>query len=248
MAALDDLVASLQQVVSSLDTVIGRAKQAVEAGREAENAAATYGNESAVAEAANLRSDCEDVLATLVEARTRQVELLARTTALRDGSSPQSAASGGPGATATPVWETRQLSEQRLRDLTAELPPPVVPRSGQKTHGRLVDHADPEHRGHRMVSGDDELAAQAWELLRQQGMALRGPPIVKDHVEVKAAVTMVNKRQQEATVVVNNEVCPGPFGCQYFAERILYEGTTLWVQTPTGRIPMRGRRKRDDNA
>jgi hypothetical protein len=247
VTALDDLVASLQQVVAAVDTAIERAQQAVQVAGDAETAAASFGNQRAMAEAADLRSDCEEALAALVEARDRYAELVARAAALRDGGAAP-AASGGSAPIAAPTREPRPTSDQRLRDLAAELPPPVVPRSGKKTHGRLVDHADPEHRADPVISGDDALAAKAWAMLREQGMARRGPPIVKDHAEVKAAVTMVERRTREATVVINNEVCPGPFGCQYFAERILYEGTTLWVQTPTDRVPMRGRRKRDDNA
>lgn len=136
---------------------------------------------------------------------------------------------------------------ERLRELTAQLPPTVVPRSGQKTHGRYVDHADEHAQAVPVISGADDLADAAWDLLQRLGLAQRGRPVVVDHVEVKTAIRMIRDRVADATLVINNTICPGRFNCKYYGERILYEGTTLWVQTPSYRVSLRGRRRRDDS-
>ena len=84
------------------------------------------------------------------------------------------------------------------------------------------------------MSGRDDMEAAAVKFFKDQG-ARRTPTTVAD-VEVKLAVHMRNEGITNATVVVNNEVCKGPFGCDTLLPKILPEGSRLTVYgtTPDG--------------
>lgn len=126
---------------------------------------------------------------------------------------------------------------ERLR---RNLPPPVQPRSGQKTHGCWFADADaPDAPARELTSGHDEW----WEATGQHLLDLGAPgtPVTAAHVEIKLAVHMARNGIQHTTVVLNNTPCKGRFGCDTLVPVVLPEGSSLTVHgvTPDGRTMMK---------
>lgn len=71
----------------------------------------------------------------------------------------------GPGATADPAPAAppaRRAAPSQVDRMRADLPPPVQPQTGQKTHGQWVT---PGGTPARLVSGRDELAARVDQVI-----------------------------------------------------------------------------------
>ncbi len=136
-------------------------------------------------------------------------------------------ARGRPGVhTTTTQTKPDPVSQDRVDELKRDLPPRVDRREGQKTHGQWVTDSGEGDAGY-IVSGRDDMEAAAVQFFKDQG-ARRMPSTTAD-VEVKLAVRMQNKGITSATVVVNNEVCKGPFGCETLILKILPQGSALTV-------------------
>ncbi|WP_436500002.1 DddA-like double-stranded DNA deaminase toxin [Actinokineospora sp. HUAS TT18] len=114
--------------------------------------------------------------------------------------------------------------------LRGELPPPVVPSSGQKTHGRWVDA---DGTVHAEVSGADAKGKQALRFFAEELKARRIPTTVTD-VEIKLAVHMRKNGIRSATLVVNNLPCKGPMGCDALVPVVLPPGYVLTVYGTDG--------------
>ncbi|MFB9430171.1 hypothetical protein [Streptoalloteichus tenebrarius] len=84
------------------------------------------------------------------------------------------------------------MSAGHLDQLRSKSPPPVVRRSGQKTHGRWIG---PDDAVHRIVSGVDDMTPPVNDVLQALGCPLL--PALRD------------KRIRHATVVINNTPCTG---------------------------------------
>ncbi|GLY47969.1 DddA-like double-stranded DNA deaminase toxin [Lentzea sp. NBRC 102530] len=115
--------------------------------------------------------------------------------------------------------------DERASQLRKELPPPVQPRSGQKTHGRWFTGAAGEAES--IVSGVDDMAAAAEQHLA--GIGVPAVPITTSDVELKLAVHMAQQGIRDATVVINHMPCKGDFGCDTLVPVVLPEGSSLTV-------------------
>ncbi|WP_439660120.1 DddA-like double-stranded DNA deaminase toxin [Lentzea sp. HUAS TT2] len=124
-------------------------------------------------------------------------------------------------------------SPERVEALRDQLPPPVQPGTGQRTHGRWF--ADNGDEVAAIVSGQDDASAQAWEMLRETDFPEPGAPVTVTHVETKVAVMMRQKGIQHATVVLNNRPCRDRYGCDTVVPVLLPEGSTLTVHAPNYR-------------
>lgn len=121
-------------------------------------------------------------------------------------------------------------SKEHVDQLRGELPPPVRPGTGQKTHGRwfaqgTVNQVSP------IVSGNDALSEKVVEQLRANGV--RDIPVTVTHVEMKLAAHMTSEGISAATVVINNYPCKGPAGCDTLVPRMLPDGSSLTVHGVT---------------
>ncbi|ACU35845.1 DddA-like double-stranded DNA deaminase toxin [Actinosynnema mirum] len=112
----------------------------------------------------------------------------------------------------------------RVERLRRELPPPVVPNTGQKTHGRWIG---PDGQARPIVSGRDDKSVLVNPLLRGKGAP--GPTRRDSDVEMKLAAHMAARGIRHATVVINNTPCRGPLRCDTLVPILLPEGSTLTV-------------------
>lgn len=115
--------------------------------------------------------------------------------------------------------------DQRASQLRKELPPPVQPRSGQKTHGRWFTSTD--EKAEPIVSGTDDMAVAAEQHLA--GIGVPAVPVTTSDVELKLAVHMAQQGITDATVVINHVPCKGDFGCDTLVPVVLPEGSSLTV-------------------
>ena len=143
-----------------------------------------------------------------------------------------------PGNAAPPTRPTPERSPpsgERVDRMRRDLPPPVQPRSGQKTHGRWFTDADaPDTAARELTSGHDEW----WEAAEQHlfYLGVPGIPVAAADVEIKLAVHMACNGIHHATLVLNNTPCKGRFGCDTLVPVVLPEGSSLTVHgvTPDG--------------
>ncbi|KJK44800.1 hypothetical protein UK23_28240 [Lentzea aerocolonigenes] len=124
----------------------------------------------------------------------------------------------------------------RIEQLRAELPPPVVRGSGQKTHGRWIA---PDGSARSLVSGRDDLSSKVNEALKSQGCP-QLPARAADDVELKLAALMretgeTDSRMRHVTLVINNRPCKGDLSCDELLPVILPEGYSLTVHAPNYR-------------
>lgn len=120
-------------------------------------------------------------------------------------------------------------STTTIESLRARLPPPVVPGSGQKTHGRWIG---PDGTVHSIVSGHDVESAAAWDLLKERGLPTRTMPWTVTHVEQKLAAHMVREKITHATILINNKPCADRLGCEALLPLLLPVGYSLTVHGP----------------
>ncbi|MBP2338727.1 hypothetical protein JOF41_004905 [Saccharothrix coeruleofusca] len=117
---------------------------------------------------------------------------------------------------------------EQVERLRRELPPPVMPGTGQKTCGYLLGA---DGTAQPVVSGRDDDAAEADRRLRDMGMPRKSART--GDVEIKLAARMVRDGVRHATVLINNEPCAGPFGCDTLVPILLPEGATITVHGTT---------------
>ncbi|ATE53494.1 DddA-like double-stranded DNA deaminase toxin [Actinosynnema pretiosum] len=113
---------------------------------------------------------------------------------------------------------------ERVERLRRELPPPVAPGAGQKTHGRWIG---PDGQARPIVSGHDSKSALVNPALREKGM----PGFTRRHgdVEMKLAAHMAANGVRHATVIINHTPCRGLLRCDTLVPILLPEGSTLTV-------------------
>lgn len=142
----------------------------------------------------------------------------------------QSSGQPSPARQAEPV-DPSAIPPERIEELRRELPPPVVPNSGQKTHGRWIG---PDGAVRKVVSERDEGSALVEQQLAAKG--LRRKITRSGDVEMKVAADMAANGIKDATVVINYVPCQGPLGCDTLVPILLPEGATLTVHgiTETG--------------
>lgn len=122
-------------------------------------------------------------------------------------------------------------SPSEVEALRAQLPPPVQPGSGSKTHGRWFAT---DHKGGEISSGDDQIADEVWRLLREAGLPRPGRPFTASHAEMKLAAHMRTNRIRRAEMVINNRPCKLDYGCETLLGVILPEGFSLTIHGTNG--------------
>ena len=116
------------------------------------------------------------------------------------------------------------IPTERIEQLRRELPPPVVAGTGQKTRGYWIGA---DGTAQPVVSGRDDDADEADARLRDMGMPRKSAKT--GDVEIKLATRMVREGIRHATILINNEPCIGPFGCDTLVPALLPEGASLTV-------------------
>ncbi|WP_189222821.1 DddA-like double-stranded DNA deaminase toxin [Saccharothrix coeruleofusca] len=135
------------------------------------------------------------------------------------------------GATASKPSSPTEVPPGRIEELRRQLPPPVVPGTGQKTHGRWFG---PDARARPLISGEDEMYEEAIKAVSDLGLR-RGTVNVAVDVETKLASYMRNHGIRSATLLINNVPCStGRFTCDKLIPIILPEGCTLTVYGANG--------------
>lgn len=127
------------------------------------------------------------------------------------------------------------MSQERLDELRAELPPPVVRRSGKKTHGRWVDGTG---KTHVIVSESDEWQDKVNEYLTELGCD-RVPIMRASDVELRLAAKMrqegeTKSTMRHVTLAINNVPCEGPYSCDRLLPVVLPKGYTITVHGTDG--------------
>ncbi|GAA3432829.1 hypothetical protein GCM10018954_024320 [Kutzneria kofuensis] len=141
-----------------------------------------------------------------------------------------------PQRPARPADSAGSPSADQIERLRAELPSPVVPGTGQKTHGRWVAQGG---TAQQLVSGRDELSTKVNDQLRAQGCPWL-PARTADDVELKLAALMREQGQTDpgmrhVTLVINNRPCKGDLSCDELVPVILPAGYSLTVHAPNYR-------------
>nr|BFE51570.1 hypothetical protein GCM10017745_49970 [Saccharothrix mutabilis subsp. capreolus] len=96
------------------------------------------------------------------------------------------------------------IPPERVEELRRELPPPVVPNSGQKTVGRWIG---PDGTAEPIQSGFDQSSALVQSQLARMGLP-EGSGRSGD-VEQKLAAHMVANGIKHATLIINHRPCRG---------------------------------------
>lgn len=118
----------------------------------------------------------------------------------------------------------------KIAELVRDLPPPVVPNSGQKTRSRWFGE---DGEIHSELSGKDDKHRQAVRVFEEDMRSRRIPSTVVD-VEIKLAAHMRANGIRSATLAINNQPCRGPMGCDALVPVVLPPGYTLTVIGPNG--------------
>ncbi|WP_168200990.1 DddA-like double-stranded DNA deaminase toxin [Allokutzneria sp. NRRL B-24872] len=219
MSALGDVISRLRGVVSTC----GQARDDLhQAAGLLDEASAQYGDAIA-----STRDPCaHDALGLLTHGAAELNDALRSVMALGERVRDYIAVlSGGGTAQAATAAPPRDLIDQ----LRAELPPPVVPRSGQKTHGRWIG---PDGTAHAEISGRDAKYERAIQFFKD--MRVSRIPSKASDVEMKLAVHMRVNGIRSVVLLVNHVPCPGPLGCDALIGVILPKGYTLTVYGANG--------------
>jgi hypothetical protein len=59
-------------------------------------------------------------------------------------------------------------------------------------------------------------------------------PVITTHVEAKVAAQMIQSGQQHTELVLNNQPCVGPLGCDSLLHVLLPKGYSVTVYGPDG--------------
>jgi hypothetical protein len=133
---------------------------------------------------------------------------------------PAPPAARGPETSDPPV-----VPQERVEAIRRTLPPPVVPRSGQRTVGQWIG---PDGTAEPITSGFDRRSALLQGQLARMGLP-EGSSRSGD-VEQKLAAHMVANGIKHATVIINHVPCRQDLdSCDILVPILLPEGSTLTV-------------------
>ncbi len=117
--------------------------------------------------------------------------------------------------------------DPHAREILERLP---VRARRDKTRGIWVD---PDGNEHDLISGVDEDAKAAERFIVEEGLDIApGDVTLGSHVEVKFAMRMRRLGLTDASIVINNRPCEGPYGCDENLEQFLPDGAKLTVYGP----------------
>ncbi|GAA2696367.1 MULTISPECIES: DddA-like double-stranded DNA deaminase toxin [Actinosynnema] len=228
-AALGEVVAALRLVVDRAGEVqsalLVAADSAAEAAALIESAGAGSGQEDVVVASATFREVEHDAARTLGRCLDAAIQAVQRVVDALVGE-------GGPAMSgAAPAVPAGESEDERVERLRRELPPPVVPKTRTKTHGRWWA---PGGRGGSLVSGEEPDAKAVDVALRETGYWPRGVLWVTTHVEMKLAVHMRTANIRHATLVINSVPCAEVLGCKNLIGVLLPAGYSLTVHGTGG--------------
>lgn len=245
--SVDALVAAVRRAVGLLPFgALRAADQDLEAAQETLGQCAAGSSAAELPEAVQGLGEARQTLGTTYQACDQVRRILEHYLDSLGAGTPPAAPAPTPAGSAqpttppagpNPVADGQRLDPKRVAQLQADLPPPVVARAGQKTHGRWVDERG---NAHEIVSGRDEDAAEAWRILRERGIPVRTETTTVADVEQKLAARMVREGRTHLDIVLNNRPCKGLFGCDTLLPVILPEGYTLTVHAPNYRKTFTG--------
>jgi len=233
VASLGEVEAALRTALDKIDKSIAAHHQAADLAEEARDILAVAGARSSHGDVEQACEEFTTVIDGIREPEGQASGLAHAATLIRsylDGHDINSA----PTLTTTPVAPDSTpppASTNRIDALRGELPPPVQPRTGAKTHGRWVGA---DGRVEEMVSGDDTNATAAWTALVDEGYPLPGQPWVASHVEMKLAAHMRTNDIKSAELVINNTPCLLDLGCESLIGVVLPAGSSLTVHGVNG--------------
>ncbi|MBB5804092.1 hypothetical protein F4560_003860 [Saccharothrix ecbatanensis] len=242
MASTGDVVAQIRAACEKAEHCRTALEQAEDLAEEAHDMLA-----GALAGATNLESDVAAMLAAFVYARdglkgylwpliTEALRAAESITASLEGEhrlpAPDTPRPAQPHpeqqlSTPPPVGEREPfvVPQERVEAIRKTLPPPVVPRSGQKTVGQWIG---PDGTAEPIASGFDRRSA-----LVQGQLARMGRPAGSSRsgdVEQKLAAYMAANGIRHATVIINHVPCrQGRDSCDTLVPVLLPEGSTLTV-------------------
>ncbi|GAA2665434.1 MULTISPECIES: DddA-like double-stranded DNA deaminase toxin [Actinosynnema] len=180
MASLGEVGAALRRAVALVEDAVATANTAGRLATEAGDLLAAAGEGTSRGDVAEARATFAAVAEGIEEPEGLTHRLAAITDAIRAYAARNGVEDPVDGPHGTPVLD-------RIATLREELPPPVVPGKGQKTHGRWFDGSGAVRDS---VSGKDADSVEAWRLLRESGIPLPRPPVVVAHAEMKVAAAM----------------------------------------------------------
>jgi len=202
-------MASLEEIGEGLDRVLDKAAETGAVLRTAAELAEEAQDLLGAAAEGSLEADVETTTAQFAEVIRGVAELHRNLGAGVDGVQRilhgLQLAGAGPPRAALPAKQAPRGGE-RVDRMRRDLPPPVQPRSGQKTHGRWFTDADaPDTPARELTSGHDKW----WETAEQHllDLGLPAAPVTAADVEIKIAVHMARNGIQHATLVLNNTPC-----------------------------------------
>jgi len=235
-ASIAEVIARARRVVTQLDygrlhlrqgyELVGEALDMVMAALEG---SVQWEAAELLAQIAEIRSGIETTLAVLDTAQRDVHTVIERLGVLASPPEPAGPTLTPQSGNTPPITKGEpddppKIPRDRIEALRDELPPPVQPGKGQKTHGRWIG---PDGRARSIVSGRDEDAALVDRELQARGMP--GKAARTSDVEMKLAARMARHGIKHATVIINNYPCKGDFGCDTLVPVLLPEGCTLTV-------------------
>ncbi len=236
MASIGDVAAQIKVACEKAEEARTALEQAEDLASEAHDTlaralAGSAGLESETAivlvEFAKVTDGCKGYLWPLITEAVKAAESIAARLAGR--------------RTAPPAPEARKPAQppdppvvpvERVEAIRRTLPPPVVPRSGQRTVGQWIG---PDGTAETITSGFDQRSALVQGQLARMGLP-EGSARSGD-VEQKLAAYMAANGIEHATVIINHTPCrQGPDSCDTLVPILLPEGYTLTVhgQKPNG--------------
>ncbi|WIX78923.1 SCP1.201-like deaminase [Amycolatopsis carbonis] len=235
--SVEELVQSVAAVVGKIATArkhLLRARQSVEEAGQALTQARQGSHAREVGQALRVLSQSGQGIATADQlaglASAKLEGYVARLAEAGVGASGGVADRSAGAPSPQPQPGGRGWREGLVEKLRQELPPPVVPRTGQKTVGRWFA---PGKTGTALMSGHDDRAGRVNEILKDAGCPKR-PLTAAADVELKLAAEMRDDGIMDATLVINNTPCTGKTSCDGLLGIVLPEGSTLTVYGTDG--------------
>lgn len=234
MSSLGEVGALLRQALDRIDQSIAAHHHAADLAEEARDLLAVAGGGSSHGDVEQACATFTAVVDGIVDPEGQVSGLAHAAELIREYATRRGISEVVPGSASPPVPVSPALTTPKRPDLGSpehvaalrdQLPPPVQPSKGQKTHGRWFA---PGTTGGELVSGDgpesDEVAR-----LPDVPMPRSGRPLAASHVEMKLVAHMRANRIRHAAIVINNRPCPGDFGCETLSGVLLPEGYSITV-------------------
>ncbi|WP_237774176.1 DddA-like double-stranded DNA deaminase toxin [Actinosynnema sp. ALI-1.44] len=211
-------LANVRAVINSAATHIDEARSIGQFTFQGSTQSEATQHETAHTEALDTLSSATDLLDRVTQDLAQYIKRLGPSdvstdAAIRPTPEPTKLTDAGPVA----------VPKESVERIRAELPSPVVPGTGAKTHGRLITGG----KELPVTSGADSMSAKVEAELKKMGIP--ASPVRATDVEMKTAAWQRTSGTQHATVVINHVPCTGDWSCDTLVPVLLPEGYTLTV-------------------